>query len=112
MDFWISKIIAIIITTTVGKTALNTGLKSKLSAMAPPIRDNSSNDKPKAIPKNIFLPNVASLVEPKMKSIANKIIATSVIGLISRLYNSTSKIPDLNLFSDKNWICFHNIPSR
>ena len=105
MDFWISKIIATTITTIVGKTTLITGLKSKLNAIAPPIRDNISNDKPKAIPKNIFLPNVAFLVEPKMKSIANKIIAISVIGLISRLYNSTSKILDLNLLSDKNWIC-------
>ena len=76
-----------------------------LECMATPILDNISNDKPRETPKNIFLPNVTSRVEPKTKSIANKIIAISVIGLISRLYNSTSKTPDLSLFSDKNWIC-------
>ena len=56
----------------VGKTALIAGSKSKLSAKAPPIRDNNSNDKPTVTPKNIFLPNVTSLVEPKMKALLIK----------------------------------------
>ena len=102
MDFRISNVIAIIITIVVGKTELSTGLKFKLNAIAPPILDNISNDNPSAMPKNIFLPNETSRVEPNTKSIANNIIAISVIGLISRLYSSTSKIPDLSLLSDKN----------
>ena len=96
------KIIAITITKEEGNIVLIRGLKSKLNAIAPAIRDNISNDNPRATPKNIFLPKVASLVDPKMKSIANKIIAISVTGLNRRLYNSISKIPDLNLLSDKN----------
>ena len=82
--------------------ALIRGLKSKLNAIALAILDSISNDNPSATPKNIFLPSVISLVEPKMNRLVNKIIATSVTGLISRLYSSTSKISDLNLLSDKN----------
>jgi hypothetical protein len=62
---------------------LSNGLNSKLKDIAPPIREINSNDNPIATPKNIFLPKVASLLEPKIKSIANKIIAISDIGLTS-----------------------------
>ena len=68
---------------------LTNGLKSKLNAIAPPIREINSKDRPIAIPKNIFLPRVASLVDPKINNIANKIIATRVIGFTSLVYNST-----------------------
>ena len=88
-----------------GEKELQNGLNSKLKEIAPANLETNSKDNPIATPKKIFLPRVMSLVDPKIKSIANKIIATSVIGLISRLYNSTSKIPDLNLLSVKNWIC-------
>ena len=59
---------------------LNKGLKSKLSAIALATLDNISNDKPSATPKNIFLPKVTSLVDPKMNNIASKIIAIRVMG--------------------------------
>ena len=88
-----------------GTKVLSNGLKSKLNARAPPIREISSKDKPIATPKNIFLPSVASLVDPNIKSIANKIIAMRVIGFTSLLYNSTSKTSALNLLSVKNCIC-------
>ena len=102
MDFFINKIIAIIITIAAGKMELNKGLKLKLNASAPPIREVNSNDKPRATPKKIFLPKVASLVEPNINNIAINIIAIRVNGLTSLLYNSTSKTPDLSLLSDKN----------
>ena len=85
-----------------GKIELISGLKSKFNAIVPPIRDINSNDKPIATPKNIFLPKDASLVEPKTKSIAIKIIAVRVNGFRTLLYNSTSKTPDLKLLSDRN----------
>ena len=88
-----------------GTKELSNGLKSKLNASAPPIREINSKDRPIATPKNIFLPRVASLVDPKIKSIANKIIAIRVIGFTSLLYNSTSKTSALNLLSVKNCIC-------
>ena len=72
-----------------GTKVLSNGLKSKLNASAPPIREINSKDRPIATPKNIFLPRVASLVDPKINSIANKIIAMRVIGFTSLLYNST-----------------------
>ena len=90
-----------IITKSGGTKELRNGLKSKLRATAPPIREINSNDNPIATPKNIFLPKVASRLDPKINSIANKIIAIRDIGLTSLLYNSTSKTPALNLFSVK-----------
>ena len=63
-----------------GTKVLSIGLKSKLNASAPPIREINSKDSPIATPKNIYLPRVASRVDPKMNSIANRIIAISVIG--------------------------------
>ena len=89
-----------------GTNEQSNGLNSKLSAIAPLIREMSSNDKPIATPKNIFLPRVTSRVEPKIKSIAIKIIAIRDKGLTSLLYNSTLKAPALSLFLVKNWICF------
>ena len=70
-----------IITKRVGAKELSNGLKSKLKASAPPIRDINSKDNAIATPKNIFLPKVASLLEPKINNIANKIIAISDNGL-------------------------------
>ena len=70
-----------IITKRVGAKELSNGLKSKLKAIAPPNREINSNDNPIATPKNIFLPKVASLLEPKINNIANKIIAISDNGL-------------------------------
>ena len=67
-------------TTKVGNIELTKVLKSKLNAIALAILDNISNDNPSATPKNIFLPKVTSLLEPKMNNIANKIIAIRVIG--------------------------------
>ena len=64
MDLRINKVIAITITILVGKTVLSNGLKFKLNAIAPPILDKISNDNPRAMPKNIFLPNETSRVEP------------------------------------------------
>ena len=98
--------IAIIITRTDGVKEINNGLISKLRAIAPPIREINSKDNPIATPKNIFLPKVASRLDPKINSIASKIIAIRDIGLTSLLYNSTSKTPALNLFSVKYFICF------
>ena len=46
-----------------GKIELTKGLKLKLNASAPPIREINSKERPKATPKKIFLPNVASLVD-------------------------------------------------
>ena len=94
-----------IITKSGGAKELRNGSKLKLKAIAPPIREINSNDNPIATPKNTFLPRVASRLEPKIKSIANKIIAISDIGLTSLLYNSTSKTPALNLLSVRNCIC-------
>ena len=91
-----------IITKKGGAKELRNGSKSKLRAIAPPIREINSNDNPIATPKNIFLPKVASRLEPNIKSIANKIIAIRDIGFTSLLYNSTSKTPALNLFWVKN----------
>ena len=85
-----------------GKIELIKGLKLKLNASAPPIREINSKERPKATPKKIFLPNVASLVDPNINNIAINIIAIRVNGLTSLLYNSTSKTPDLSLLSDKN----------
>ena len=67
-------------TTIDGNIELNKGLKSKLSAIALATLDNISNDNPSATPKNIFLPKVTSLVDPKINNIASKIIAIRVIG--------------------------------
>ena len=67
-------------TTIDGNIELNNGLKSKLSAIALATLDNISNDNPSANPKNIFLPKVTSLVDPKINNIASKIIATRVTG--------------------------------
>jgi hypothetical protein len=67
-------------TTIDGNIELNKGLKSKLSAIALATLDNISNDNPSATPKNIFLPKVTSLVDPKINNIASKIIATRVTG--------------------------------
>ena len=67
-------------TTKVGNIEVSIGLKSKLNAIALPILDNISNDNPSATPKNIFLPKVTSLIEPKMNNIANKIIEIRVKG--------------------------------
>ena len=102
MDFFINKVIEIKITKTAGSEELISGLKSKLNAIAPPIRDNISKERASATPKNIFLPKVASLEDPKINNIAINIIAIREIGFTNLLYNSTSKIPDLNLLSDKN----------
>ena len=63
-----------------GTKVVRNGLKSKLNASAPPIREINSKDRPIANPKNIFLPRVASRVDPKMNSIANRIIAIRDIG--------------------------------
>ena len=84
-----------------GTKVISNGLKFKLNASAPPIRENNSNDKAIATPKNIFFPSVASLVDPKIKSIANKIIATRVIGLTNLLYNSTQKLLPLIYYPSK-----------
>ena len=67
-------------TTIDGNRELNKVLKSKLSAIALATLDNISNDNPSATPKNIFLPKVTSLVDPKINNIASKIIAIRVIG--------------------------------
>ena len=67
-------------TTIDGNIELNKGLKSKPSAIALATLDNISNDNPSATPKNIFLPRVKSLVDPKMNNIASKIIAIRVTG--------------------------------
>ena len=67
-------------TTIDGNIELIKGLKSKPSAIALATLDNISNDKPSATPKNIFLPRVTSLEDPKINSIASEIIAISVIG--------------------------------
>ena len=63
-----------------GNIELNKGFKSKPSAIALATLDNISNDNPSATPKNIFLPRVKSLVDPKMNNIASKIIAIRVTG--------------------------------
>ena len=63
-----------------GNIVLKKGLKFKPSAIALATLDNISNDSPSATPKNIFLPKVTSLVEPKMNNIASKIIAIRVTG--------------------------------
>ena len=63
-----------------GNIELNKGLKSKPSAIALATLDSISNDRPSVTPKNIFLPRVTSLVDPKMNIIASKIIAISVTG--------------------------------
>ena len=63
-----------------GKIELSKGLKSKLNDNALLTFNNISNDKAIATPKNIFLPNDASLEDPKMNNIATKIIAIRVIG--------------------------------
>jgi hypothetical protein len=49
------------------------------------MRDANSKSKLIIIPKNIFLPNVASLSDPKINNIDNINIATKVIGLMARL---------------------------
>ena len=67
-------------TTIDGNIELNKGLKSKPSAIALATLDNISNDNPSATPKNIFLPRVTSLVDPKMNNIASKTIAIRVTG--------------------------------
>ena len=67
-------------TTVDGNIELNKGLKSKPSAIALATLDSISNDNPRATPKNIFLPRVTSLVDPKMNNIASKIIAIRVTG--------------------------------
>ena len=67
-------------TTIDGNIELNKGLKSKPSASELATLDSNSNDNPSATPKNIFLPRVASLVDPKMNNIASKIIAIRVTG--------------------------------
>ena len=69
----------------VGRIELSKGLNSKLKAIAPPTRESNSKDNPREAPKNIFLPNVTSLVEPNMNNIANRIIATNVAGLTNLL---------------------------
>ena len=63
-----------------GNIELNKWLKSKPNAIALATLDNISNDSPSATPKNIFLPKVTSLIEPKMNNIASKIIAIRVTG--------------------------------
>ena len=67
-------------TTIDGNIELKKGLKSNPNAIALATLDNISNDNPSATPKNIFLPNVTSLVDPKINNIASKIIAIRVIG--------------------------------
>ena len=64
------------ITMNVGKVVIIIGLSSKPRDIALPIRDIISNDRAREMPKNIFLPKVVVLLEPKIKIIANKIIAT------------------------------------
>ena len=73
------------ITMNVGKVVIIIGLSSKPRDIALPIRDIISNDRAREMPKNIFLPKVVVLLEPKIKIIANKIIATRVNGLTNRL---------------------------
>ena len=68
------------ITVIDGNIELKKGLKSKPSAIALATLDSISNDSPSATPKNIFLPKVTSLEDPKMNIIASKIIAIRVIG--------------------------------
>ena len=85
MDLYISKVIEMLITIIAGEIELNSGLRSKLKASALPILDTNSNNKPRETPKNIFFPSVASRVEPKINSMAIKIIAISVNGLTSLL---------------------------
>ena len=63
-----------------GNIELKKGLKSKPNAIALVTLDNISNDNPSATPKNIFLPKVTSLVDPKINNIASKIIAIRVTG--------------------------------
>jgi hypothetical protein len=46
-----------------------------------PMRDDNSKNKAIIIPKNIFLPKVASLSDPKINNIESSNIATNVIGL-------------------------------
>ena len=67
-------------TTIDGNIELNKGLRSKPNAIALAILDSISNDRPSVTPKNIFLPKVTSLVDPKMNNIASKIIAIRVTG--------------------------------
>jgi hypothetical protein len=55
------------------------------------MRDDNSKNKAIITPKNIFLPKVASLSDPKINNIESSNIATNVIGLTNRLYNSISK---------------------
>ena len=74
-----------IINESAGIKELSNGLNSKLNAIAPPTLEINSNDKPIATPKNIFLPKVTSRVEPKINSIAIKIIAISDKGLTTLL---------------------------
>ena len=64
----------------VGTIELNKGLKLKLNAIALATLENISNDKPRTTPKNIFLPKVTSLVEPKINNIAINTIAMRVTG--------------------------------
>ena len=74
-----------IITKRAGTNELKNGLNSKLRAIALPIREINSKDSPIATPKNIFLPSVTSLVDPKIKSIDNKTIAINDTGFASLL---------------------------
>ncbi|MGB0754740.1 MAG: hypothetical protein ACPGQB_06765, partial [Candidatus Pseudothioglobus sp.] len=61
-----------IITKKGGAKELRNGSKSKLRAIAPPIREINSKDNPIATPKNIFLPKVASRLDSKINSIPSK----------------------------------------
>ena len=103
----INKVIEISITKVEGNTALIRGLKSKLNANALAILDSISNDNASATPKNIFLPSEESLSEPNINNIENNNIAIRVIGLIMRLYNSTSKALAARLLFVKKLICLY-----
>ena len=68
-----------------GEKEVQNGLNSRLKEIAPANLETNSKDKPITTPKKIFLPRVMSLVDPKIKSIANKIIAIRDIGFSNLL---------------------------
>ena len=71
--------------TSGGEKELQNGLNSKLKEIAPASLETNSKINPIATPKKIFLPRVMSLADPKIKSIANKIIAIRDSGLSNLL---------------------------
>jgi hypothetical protein len=52
--------------------------QTKRNEIAPPMRDDNSKNKAIITPKNIFLPKVASLSDPKINNIESSNIATKL----------------------------------